>query len=224
MPSPFPGMDPFLEGQRWQDFHARFAAAAIDRLVAQVRPRYAVTIEEHLYPIGTEPGDLIRRDSPSRQRRLVLSPMTDRRTVTVVEHLVPWNKCPRTRDEYLRRRRDLLDDGLNVMEIDLLRGGERLPMIAEVPGAHDYFVIVIRAKAPDRMEVWPWSLRDRMPTIPVPLAPPDADVVLDLQAVFDELYDRAGYDYALNYDMEVTPPLSDTDQAWVEELLRGRRR
>src|SRR5687768_9387847 len=128
MPSPFPGMDPFVEGQRWQDFHARFAAAAVGPLVAQVRPRYAASIEEHLYPIGSDAPGVIRRD-PSRQRRLVVSPMSTQRPVTVIEHLVPWNKCPRTRDEYLRRRQDLLDDGLNLVEIDLLRGGKRLPAI-----------------------------------------------------------------------------------------------
>lgn len=223
MPSPFPGMDPFLESQRWQDFHARFVAAAIDRLVAQVRPRYAVTIEEHLYPIGTEPGGMIRRDSPSRQRRLVLSPMTNRRPATVIEHLVPWNKSPRTRDEYLRRRRDLLDDGLNLVEIDLLRGGKRLSPIAQAQVPGEYSVCVIRSVDPSTVLVWPWSLRDRMPVIPVPLAGADADVALDLQTIFDGLYDRSGYDYSLRYDREVSPPLSDSDRAWVDELLGGRR-
>ena len=27
MPSPFPGMDPFLEGPEWEDFHTRFNTA-----------------------------------------------------------------------------------------------------------------------------------------------------------------------------------------------------
>ena len=50
MPSPFPGMNPYLErAEVWHDFHTRFipaAAAAIGKLVA---PRYFTKIEEHLY-------------------------------------------------------------------------------------------------------------------------------------------------------------------------------
>jgi hypothetical protein len=50
MPSPFPGMNPYLEqASVWQDFHHRFISAAADSLGAQVMPRYFVKIEEHLY-------------------------------------------------------------------------------------------------------------------------------------------------------------------------------
>ena len=49
MPSPFPGMDPFIEGQVWKGFHTRFIAALGDLLVAQLRPRYVVQIEEYVY-------------------------------------------------------------------------------------------------------------------------------------------------------------------------------
>jgi Protein of unknown function (DUF4058) len=40
MPTRFPGMDPFLEGQRWEGFHVRCVAAISDALVPQVRPRW----------------------------------------------------------------------------------------------------------------------------------------------------------------------------------------
>src|SRR6266540_2380109 len=50
MPSPFPGMNPYLERvEVWHDFHTRFipaAAAVIGKLVA---PKYFTKIEEHLY-------------------------------------------------------------------------------------------------------------------------------------------------------------------------------
>jgi len=35
----FPGMDPFLEGQRWEGFHVRCMAVISHVLVPQVRPR-----------------------------------------------------------------------------------------------------------------------------------------------------------------------------------------
>src|SRR5205823_13302879 len=50
MPSPFPGMNPYLEQeQAWHDFHERTIPLAAERLGAQVRPRYFVKIEEHIY-------------------------------------------------------------------------------------------------------------------------------------------------------------------------------
>jgi Protein of unknown function (DUF4058) len=57
MPSPFPGMNPYLEqDDAWHDFHERFLPFIADRLVEQVRPNYIVKIDEHVYvhevPIG----------------------------------------------------------------------------------------------------------------------------------------------------------------------------
>src|SRR5713101_7227159 len=49
MPSPFPGMDPFVEAQRWEDFHASWLPALRDALVPAVRPRYLVNVEERVY-------------------------------------------------------------------------------------------------------------------------------------------------------------------------------
>ena len=52
MPSPFPGMDPYLEGSLWSDVHQALASEIRRRLSRQVRPRYAVrlaiaTVEEN---------------------------------------------------------------------------------------------------------------------------------------------------------------------------------
>lgn len=33
MPSPFPGMDPYLEGEEWVDVYQRFATAISDHLM-----------------------------------------------------------------------------------------------------------------------------------------------------------------------------------------------
>jgi hypothetical protein len=50
MPSPFPGMDPYLEQEiLWHDFHERFLPAAAAQISAQVLPRYIVLIDEHVY-------------------------------------------------------------------------------------------------------------------------------------------------------------------------------
>jgi hypothetical protein len=40
MPSPFPGMDPYLEGHLWPDVHHRLATQLARQLAPQLRPRY----------------------------------------------------------------------------------------------------------------------------------------------------------------------------------------
>lgn len=50
MPSPFPGMNPYLEQEEvWQDFHQSFIPLARSILAEQVRPAYVVKVEEHLF-------------------------------------------------------------------------------------------------------------------------------------------------------------------------------
>jgi hypothetical protein len=50
MPSPFPGMNPFLEqDDAWHDFHEKIIPMIAERLVVQVRPDYIVKIDEHIY-------------------------------------------------------------------------------------------------------------------------------------------------------------------------------
>ena len=57
MPSPFPGMNPYIEQDAyWQDFHLEFLPAMRGRLVAQVRPKYIVMLDEHIYVQEHAPG------------------------------------------------------------------------------------------------------------------------------------------------------------------------
>src|SRR5262245_65716731 len=50
MPSPFPGMNPYLErASVWHDFHESFMPLVREILTAQVLPRYFVRIDEHMY-------------------------------------------------------------------------------------------------------------------------------------------------------------------------------
>ncbi len=60
MPSPFPGMDPYLENRRvFHDLHHRLITAAGDALSPQVSPGYYVAIEERTYIVETEDDILI---------------------------------------------------------------------------------------------------------------------------------------------------------------------
>ena len=50
MPSPFPGMNPYLENSDvFHDFHERFCPLCAEFLTALVRPKYIVKLDEHVF-------------------------------------------------------------------------------------------------------------------------------------------------------------------------------
>src|SRR5438270_11412805 len=60
MPSPFPGMDPYLEDRTmWRDVHLRLIAAIGDALAQQVAPAYYVAIEQRVYVAGVDRAEFI---------------------------------------------------------------------------------------------------------------------------------------------------------------------
>lgn len=48
MPSPFPGMDPYLEGYLWVDVHNALANKIRQQLTSKLRPRYTARLEIYL--------------------------------------------------------------------------------------------------------------------------------------------------------------------------------
>jgi Protein of unknown function (DUF4058) len=151
------------------------------------------------------------------------------RVVTAIEVLSPTNKRPTEGQRlYLKKRNDLKLAGVNTVEIDLLRGGERVLMAAteQVPPSHRtaYQVWIWRGTQPDALAVYRVPLRERLPVISIPLRPHDREVPLDLQAILDQGYRNGGYD-DIDYHSEPDPPLPADDASWADILLReqGRR-
>ena len=143
--------------------------------------------------------------------------------ITVIEVLSPGNKRANSdgRREYLRRREEVLLSDTHLVELDLLRGGARLPTLRPLPSG-DYYALVCRRQQRFQAAVYAWSLRRPLPPIPVPLAAADHDAGLDLQAIFTTVYDRAGYDYALDYRRAIVPPLSHDDHIWMQQVLAAQ--
>jgi hypothetical protein len=67
--------------------------------------------------------------------------------------------------------------------------------------------------------VWPISLHQPLPALPVPLLRPDPDVPLDLGQALRTAHERARYDLRIDYSAPPDPPLSDADAAWAATLL-----
>jgi hypothetical protein len=140
---------------------------------------------------------------------------------TGIEVLSPSNKRPGTPgwEQYTRKRQEFLDGAANFVEIDLLRGGSRMPMESAWPGS-PYYLLVSRKREAPTCKVWPtFSLRPLAP-LPIPLAPPDADIELSLQPLIDAIYQRSQYEIDIDYRQPLIPPLSPTEAAWLEGRLR----
>lgn len=159
---------------------------------------------------------------PLTQRRLKVIERKNRRVVTVIEVLSPSNKQPGEDgiETYLTKRAECLASEAHLVEIDLLRGGERLPMRRPLPPG-DYYVYVGRQGRSPRGQVFGWNWKSRMPTISIPLLKQDPEVELNLQEVFESVYEPACYDRMLPYDEPVEPPLSPADEAWTRERLQA---
>jgi hypothetical protein len=168
---------------------------------------------------------LVALEIPLRLHRVEIRTTAQQQLVTVIEILSPVNKRPthQAYRAYLRKRRDLLRSEVHLLELDLLRGGERPPLERPVPAAA-YYVVLSRAERRPRVEVWPIQLRDRLPVLPMPLLKPDPDVPLDLGAVVASVYERGAYAQQIDYHQPPPPPpLSSAEAEWLEKLLHHTR-
>jgi Protein of unknown function (DUF4058) len=261
MPSPFPGMDPYLEDPgRWPDVYARFINIASDLLAEQVAPKYFVRIEDRVYISddrdpgrsamipdirvvsrrGWEDADLPPRSGTGVEVAvpIVVTTMIEEEihehsleivdrerkvVVTVIELLSPSNKVSGSygRSKFVRKRREVMTSTSHWVEIDLLRQGVVITSRELLPPG-DYLVHVSRVETRPKGHLWPIRLSERLPVIPVPLAAGDPDARLDLQAVLTTAYDRARYDFSIDYTREPVPPLSPEWAAWSDRLLKEK--
>jgi Protein of unknown function (DUF4058) len=159
-------------------------------------------------------------DGPTRLVSVYIRQRETARLVAVIELLSPVNKRRgKGREGYLEKRRTFLTSPVHLIEIDLLRSYPRMPFDDPLPPAH-YMVMVCKAGERPRSSVWPISVCQPLPTIPIPLLPPDPPVPLDLEQALHTAYARARYDLRVDYRKPPTPPLSPADAAWAAALIR----
>ncbi len=253
MPTPFPGMDPYLEQRAlWPNVHNSLITALRDYLTPRLRPRYFVAIEERTYidsagglTFASRPDAAVfqvreavvqyQTGSGYRQTGVAIVELPtadtvretylevrgrDDRVVTVIEVLSPANKSPgEGRDLYVRKRLRVLSSMVNLVEIDLLRAGQ--PMAVQGDGfSAPYRVLVSRATTRPLADLYYFDVRDPIPDFPLPLLPNDLEVMVELNDLLHEMYDRAGYDLRIDYGKEPEPPLETEDALWSDALLR----
>jgi hypothetical protein len=161
----------------------------------------------------------------------IRDPRHGHKLITLIEIASPANKRHgEERELYEKKFGETYQSDASIIEIDLLRGGERIlhdalleAHISLLKPPADYLVLVNRSwrrKKGLSYQVFPFGLRDPLPCIPVPLREPEAEVLLDLQVVFQKSYDGGPYRRgAVNYAEPPDPPLRHEDVIWAHERL-----
>lgn len=149
------------------------------------------------------------------------------RIIATIELLSPDNKAAgEGRNLYLTKQREVLDSRTHLIEIDLLRAGQTTVAASMAHLASetrwDYVVCLHRGGQGLRFEVWPITLRARLPRFTVPLVSEGEEVVVDLQAALDHCYDAGRFARQVNYRQEPEPLLTEDDRSWADTLLRER--
>jgi hypothetical protein len=155
------------------------------------------------------------------ESRIQILHRPDQRLVTVVELLSPTNKTKDGFLQYESKRNSLPRTRVHLVEIDLLIGGDRFALRKPLP-AGNYFAFVSRGDRRPDCDVYAWSIRERLPGIPIPLLAPDPDIWLDLGELFATLYERGRYRRSLRYSGPPTAPLTTDDRQWAAAIVAGK--
>jgi hypothetical protein len=254
MNSPFPGMDPYLE-RYWPSVHTQLASGAtraLNRvlpadLVARPEERLQIVSEEDLENVSTLVADASvsgprEGQSPAAASlsapftlTLDFEPGTERyikilakgeRLITVIEFLSPSNKTGAGLEEYRKKREELLDAAVHVVEIDLVRRGNWRallePQVCPSEAVAEYRAVTRLGERRRTSYLYPWTIRMPIAPLPIPLRPQDAPVSLDIQQLLSDVYRDDRYGQTIDYTQPLTPALAPDIRAWASELLRSR--
>ena len=238
MPSPFPGMDPFLEHPDiFPDFHDSFIAYFRESLQSRLPAPYIAALGRRAWiEVAAKPRTqpvVIRVPHDERREPCVeiyVGRGANRRLVTSIEVLSLANKTSgeQGRDLYLRKQREILQAKVHLVEIDLLRDGEHTTAVPRhrllaMVDPFDYHVCVHHFDNLEDYFVYTIPLSESLPEIAIPLLPGHPSVLMDLQTVFHRTYDAGPYGRDIDYGREVpVPPLASSQEAWVREILGPR--
>jgi Protein of unknown function (DUF4058) len=222
MPSPFPGMDPYLEQAKfWPEFHSHMMNTLFQAVVPGLLERYRARVLERVYTLEQVLFTSVSRQE-HREPYLEIRQRTDHRLVSLIEVVSPANKTSAaSRQQYLDKRHDAQRHKANVVEIDVVLEGQRLhDFTRESLPAWDYSVVVTRAARPEQYELYTATLDKRLPRFRLPLAADDRDNVIDLQAVLHRVYDVGDFASRVDYKQNAITHLTTDQETWIDERLR----
>lgn len=225
MPSPFPGMDPYLENEQfWPGFHHQLVTCLYQALLPGLVDRYRARVVPRSYTTELVLFTSIVREEHTEEV-IEIRHRGEGRLVTVIDVVSPANKLTEPgRQAYLNKRREGRNAHANLVEIDLVMQG--LPLLEYSRDGLtdlDYAVTVTRAAQPDRFEIYASNLQKRLPRFKMPLAPDDRDTVVDLHAAFTRCYDQGSFVSKIDYTGKPAVPLVETQLEWLDTLLKQHK-
>jgi hypothetical protein len=173
--------------------------SAIGQPVATATKPMSVTVP---MPFEIKEGYLEVREVASQQ------------VITVIEILSPANKkSGKGYDAYVTKREEILASRTHLVEIDLLRGGTPMAYYGNVP-TYDYRLLISRSQNRPSADLYGFNVPELIPQFSLPLQASDCEPIIDLHALLDIVYDRAGYGFVIDYSQPPVPKLSDAQHAW----------
>lgn len=147
------------------------------------------------------------------------------KVVTIIEFLSPANKVAgEGTSQYRLKQSQILQSSTNLVEIDLVRTGQRVfaipPALIPKEVERDYLACIRLSWRGTYREIYSMPLRRRLPVLPIPLRSHEPRVHLDLQALLEQCYRLGRYD-RLNYSEEAKPALAEEDRAWANDVLKA---
>ena len=225
MPSPFPGMDPYLEDDvLWPAFHHQLVMCLYQILLPGLVDRYRARVHQRHYVTERErDGSVVREEH--HEDYVEIRQRSDNRLITLVDVVSPPNKVtPVGRSAYLEARREGKNANANLVELDLLLQGQpTLEYSRDGLPDWDYAVTVTRSSKPERYEIYTATLQKRLPRFRLPLASDDRDTVLDLHTAFTRCYDQGGFAAKIDYAKDPSVPLDEEDRRWLNDVLVAQK-
>jgi hypothetical protein len=225
MPSPFPGMDPYLEDDGlWAAFHHQLITCLHQTLLPGLVDRYRARVGQRHYtteqPLFTS---VVREEH--HEEFIEIRQRSDGRMITLIDVVSPGNKSTESgRRAYLEKRAEAKASGANLVEIDLLLQGQPLLEYSRdgLP-EWDYAVTVTKATHPDRFEIYTVTMQKRLPRFRLPLSGDDRDTVVDMHVMFSRCYDQGSFASKIDYQRDPGVALSPEDRRWLADLLKQQR-
>jgi hypothetical protein len=222
MPSPFPGMDPYLENEKlWPPFQHQLVGCLYQILLPSLVDRYRARIAQRTFvtefPLFTS---IIQEEH--LEEFIEVRQRTDNKLVTLIEVVSPTDKLKKEgRIAYHETRKMARSQNSNIVEIDLvLQGSPMLDYSRDGLPDWDYAVTVTRSTQPERYEIYTTTLQKRLPRFKIPLASDDRDTILDLQSTFARCFDVGNFAAQIDYKQDPSVKLNEEDSRFVAEILK----
>lgn len=253
MPSPFPGMNPWLEGYLWPDLHQTLAHKIRQQLVPQLQPKYFASLQTTVYldyapeqEIGILYPDIeVRRkraEEPPGEYTSGISPVTATAPFPNIKWQLPYLEIRDRERQQMVTVIEILSPinkkppGLEQYREKRLKLHQAQVHLLEIDLlrrgkrlAHQTvvtqadYMVSLTRAQQDITQYWAFQLEEAMPVVPVPLLAGDEEAILQLQAAFDEAFEEAGYRYSIDYQKAAPPPAFTPSQQEWAEKCLGKQ-